>query len=211
MFGTHDLYLFVLSCVLLNLTPGQDTLYIVGRSISLGRKAGILSALGIMSGVLVHTTLAAFGLSAVLATSALAFSLVKYAGAGYLMWIGIEYIRNGRGETPVKPEARNRCGHWALYRQGLLTNILNPKVSLFFLSFLPQFVDPGVEFVFLPFLLLGMIFFTTGSIWCLILVFASSWLTDRFRNPANTGGMLKKLTGALFVGLGIRLAFSPAE
>lgn len=209
MFGVHSLPVFIVSCILLNLTPGQDTMYIIGRSLAHGRRAGILSVMGIMTGVLVHTLLAAFGLSAVLAASAMAFTVVKYAGAVYLIWIGIGYLRSpgARHTTPqTSPEKNLRPA--TVFRQGVLTNVLNPKVSLFFLSFLPQFVDPGVQFVFAPFLLLGMIFFTTGSIWCLTLVYGATWITGRLQQQAPLGMVLKKATGALFVGLGVKLALS---
>lgn len=211
MFGTHSLPLFVISCILLNLSPGQDTMYIIGRSLAQGRKAGVLSVIGVMTGVLVHTLLAAFGLSAVLASSAMAFSVVKYAGAVYLIWIGVGYLRSpnhGAGTHKVGPKANLQPG--GIFRQGVLTNVLNPKVSLFFLSFLPQFVDPGAQLVFIPFLLLGMIFFTTGSIWCLVLVYGTTWVTGRLLCRPSMGGILKKATGALFVGLGIKLAISRA-
>ena len=211
MLGIQNFSLFLVSCVLLNLTPGQDTMYIIGRSVAQGRRAGILSVLGIMSGVLVHTLLAALGLSVILATSSMAFSIVKYAGAGYLAWIGIGFLRNGKhGEMPEPMEKKQNIP-WKIYRQGVLTNLLNPKVALFFLSFLPQFVDPQTELIFTPFVVLGMVFFTTGSIWCMVLVYGSSWLTDKLRNKTSAGVLLKKLTGALFIGLGIRLAFSYAE
>ena len=211
MFGIQNFSLFLISCILLNLTPGQDTMFIIGRGIAQGRKAGIISVLGIMSGVLIHTSFAALGLSAILATSSLAFSIVKYAGAGYLIWIGVGFLRNGRHDDKLEAVERKRLSSWTIYRQGVLTNLLNPKVSLFFLSFLPQFVDLQTEFVLIPFIVLGMTFFTTGSIWCMVLVYGSAWLTDRFRNRTAMGGILKKLTGTLFVGLGIKLAFSHAE
>ena len=211
MFGIQNFSLFLISCILLNLTPGQDTMFIIGRGIAQGRKAGIISVLGIMSGVLIHTSFAALGLSAILATSSLAFSIVKYAGAGYLIWIGVGFLRNGRHNDKLEAIERKRLSSWTIYRQGVLTNLLNPKVSLFFLSFLPQFVDLQTEFVLIPFIVLGMTFFTTGSIWCMVLVYGSAWLTDRFRNRTAMGGILKKLTGTLFVGLGIKLAFSHAE
>lgn len=209
MFGLHSLPLYVASCILLNVTPGQDTMYILGRTLAQGRKAGILSVMGIMTGVLGHTLLAAFGLSAVLAASAAAFSVVKFAGAAYLIWIGIGYIRGSatnNGFAGAEPEGAVQPG--AVFRQGVLTNLLNPKVALFFLSFLPQFVDPGTPYVFIPFLMLGMIFFSTGSIWCLVLVQGASWATGRLGRSASAGRVLKKATGALFVGLGIRLALS---
>jgi threonine/homoserine/homoserine lactone efflux protein len=97
---------------------------------------------------------------------------------------------------------------WTIFRQGVLTNVLNPKVALFFLSFLPQFVSPQAQPAFFSFLVLGLLFFTTGSIWCIFLVTAAAWLSDRFRRRRSAGSMLKKITGALFIGLGVRLAFS---
>ena len=211
MFGIQNISLCLVSCILLNLTPGQDTMFILGRSIAQGRKAGIISVLGIMTGVLIHTSFAALGLSAILATSSLAFSIVKYAGAGYLIWIGVGFLRNGRHDNKLEAVESKRLSSWTIYRQGVLTNLLNPKVSLFFLSFLPQFVDLQTEFVLIPFIVLGMTFFTTGSIWCMVLVYGSAWLTDKFQNRTAMGGILKKLTGTLFVGLGIKLAFSHAE
>lgn len=211
MFGIQNLSLFLVSCILLNLTPGQDTIYIIGRSVAQGRKAGILSAFGIMSGVLIHTLFASLGLSVILATSSLAFSILKYAGAAYLVWIGIGFLRNGGHNERLKMIEKKRLMPWKIYRQGVLTNLLNPKVALFFLSFLPQFVDPHSEFIFAPFIMLGLLFFTTGSAWCMVLVYGSSSLTDKFRNRTTVGGILKKLTGTLFIGLGIKLAFSQAE
>lgn len=183
-------------------------MYIVGRSIAQGRKAGVVSVFGIMSGVLMHTLLAALGLSVILATSSFAFSIVKYAGAGYLIWIGIGFIRNKAHDTQIGINGNIEINLWKTYRQGMLTNLLNPKVALFFLSFLPQFVSPNAEFVFGSFMALGLIFFTTGSIWCMVLVYGSSWLTGKFSASSQIGGILKKITGTLFIGLGIKLALS---
>lgn len=210
MLGIHDFPLFVLSCILLNITPGQDTMYIIGRSVAQGRQAGIMSVLGIMTGVLVHTLLAALGLSVILATSSLAFSIIKYAGAGYLVWMGVGFIMN-RTDRSALPDAPSSVPNpWKIFQQGVLTNVLNPKVALFFLSFLPQFVSPQSDLVFVPFMILGLVFFTTGSIWCLFLVYGADWLSTRFRGRPSAGGVLKKVTGALFIGLGIRLALSQA-
>ncbi len=208
MFGTHNLWLFAASCLLLNITPGQDTLYILGRSIAQGKRAGLISVAGIMSGILMHTLFAALGLSIVLDTSALAFNTIKYIGAAYLIWIGINMLRGGRTEDSFQAVEEKELRPWGVYRQGLLTNLLNPKVSLFFLSFLPQFVNPATEYTFAPFVLLGLILFTTGTIWCLFLAYGASRLTLKFRNRGSLGGKLKKITGALFVGLGIKLALT---
>ena len=210
MLGIHDLPLFLASSILLNITPGQDTMYIIGRSVAQGRRAGILSALGIGAGVLVHTLLAALGLSVILATSSAAFAVVKYAGAAYLVWIGIGFILNRGGRQTLDDTPAPAPHAWTIFRQGVLTNVLNPKVALFFLSFLPQFVSPQAQPAFLSFLVLGLLFFTTGSIWCIFLVTAATWLSVRFRRR-SAGGMLKKITGALFIGLGVRLAFSQSR
>jgi threonine/homoserine/homoserine lactone efflux protein len=211
MFGIQNFSLFLISCILLNITPGQDTMYILGQSVAQGRKAGIISVFGIMSGVLVHTMLAAFGLSIILATSSLAFSIVKYLGAGYLLWIGFGFLLKGQKDQHIELVKNVPVKSWTIYRQGVLTNVLNPKVSLFFLSFLPQFVVPQANVVFVPFLLLGMTFFTTGSIWCMFLVLGSTWLKGKIGHRTALGGITKKLTGALFVGLGVKLALSQAD
>ena len=142
MFGIHDFPLFVASGILLNLTPGPDTAYIVGRSIAQGRAAGIASAFGIMVGTIFHTCAAALGLSAILATSAVAFTAIKLAGGGYLIFLGIRMFLERHKELSL-PSHFRRSTTTAAFQQGVLTNILNPKVALFFLAFLPQFIDPA--------------------------------------------------------------------
>ena len=208
MFGTQHFWLFVVSGLLLNLTPGQDTLYIVTRSVAQGRAAGLWSVLGISSGSIVHTLAAAFGLSAILATSARAFVVVKLAGAAYLVYLGVrmlfERTHAENGVAAVPPAERA----WDVYRAGLLTNLLNPKVALFFLAFLPQFVAPDAAGRVAPFLFLGAVFVVNGTLWCLVLVLCASALSARLRgNPAGTR-RLRRATGAIFVGLGARLALS---
>ena len=208
MLGIHDFPLFVISGILLNLTPGQDTLYILGRSAAQGQAAGLVSVLGIMTGILVHTLLAAMGLSVILATSSVAFMAIKYAGAVYLVWIGIGFLRAKEDAGRYSHVFPGSSPLGKIYRQGVLTNVLNPKVALFFLSFLPQFVSAQAERVFLPFMILGLVFLTTCGLWCLVLVYGATWLSGCFRRRTMAGGVLKKLSGLLFVGLGIRLAFS---
>jgi threonine/homoserine/homoserine lactone efflux protein len=207
MFGTQHLALFIVSGILLNVTPGQDTLYIVGRSMSQGRRAGLLSVIGIVSGSIIHTVAAAFGLSAILATSARAFVVVKLLGAGYLAYLGIRMLlarRTALGQTA----AFAREGSWAIYRAGLLTNLLNPKVALFFMAFLPQFVAPTAESRVLSFLFLGALFIFNGTLWCLILVWCASAISRRLQQRQSAGVILQRVTGAIFVGLGLRLAVS---
>jgi threonine/homoserine/homoserine lactone efflux protein len=207
VFGTQNLALFVVSGILLNLTPGQDTFYILGRSIAQGRWAGILSALGITTGSMVHTLAAAFGLSAILATSANAFLIVKFAGAAYLVYLGVTMLRD-RSAAALPDAASTDGSAWAIYRAGMLTNVLNPKVALFFMAFLPQFVDPAAESKVGAFLFLGAVFMFNGTIWCLILASGAAAMSRRFRERPSAGMLFKRAAGALFIGLGVRLAVS---
>lgn len=209
MFGTQHLWLFVVSGLLLNITPGQDTLYIVTRSVAQGRAAGLWSVLGISSGSVVHTLAAAFGLSAILATSAEAFIVVKLVGAAYLVYLGVKMLL----EPPAAPmpgvEApAARESAWPIYRAAFLTNVLNPKVALFFLAFLPQFVAPDASSRVTAFVFLGAVFVFNGTLWCLVLVMAASALSRRLRRNAAGARRLRQATGAVFVGLGARLALS---
>ena len=202
MFGIHDFTLFLAAGILLNLTPGPDTVYILGRSIAHGRRAGVASALGICVGSIFHTGAAALGLSAFLATSAWAFTAVKFAGAGYLIFLGVRTLVQRRENAPVSAEFKANAAS-AAFRQGILTNILNPKVALFFLAFLPQFIDAATPSKLAAFLVLGLTFVITGTIWCLILAWFASSLSTRLRGNAT---ILNRAVGSLFILLGLRLA-----
>jgi threonine/homoserine/homoserine lactone efflux protein len=209
MLGIQHFWLFVVSGLLLNITPGQDTLYIVTRSVAQGRRAGLWSVLGISTGSVVHTLAAAFGLSAILATSASAFVVVKLAGAAYLIYLGVKMLleRPASAPTGVDPTMQHEPA-WAIYRAAVLTNVLNPKVALFFLAFLPQFVAPDAPSRVVSFLFLGAVFVFNGTLWCLVLVMAASALSGRLRRNASGARRLRQATGAVFVGLGARLALS---
>lgn len=206
MLGIHDLPLFILSGLLLNVTPGQDTLYIVGRSMAQGRRAGLLSVLGIVSGSIVHTLAAALGLSAILATSATAFTALKWAGAAYLVYLGTRMLLRRRDTDLSQQAPFQNDSHWRIYSAALWTNLLNPKVAIFFMAFLPQFVSPDAESKILAFITLGAIFIFNGTLWCLVLVAAASAVSGYLRRSQSAGAMLEKLAGMLFIGLGIRLA-----
>jgi len=173
MFGIHDFGLFLATGVLLNLTPGPDTAYILGCTVAQGREAGIASALGISVGSIVHTCGAALGLSAILASSATAFGFIKLLGGTYLIFLGGEMIIDG-SKTSDRPLHFRRCTNAMAFRQGALTNMLNPKVALFFLAFLPQFINPASPTKVLAFLILGLSFVTTGTVWCLVLAWFAS-------------------------------------
>jgi threonine/homoserine/homoserine lactone efflux protein len=209
LFGTHDLVLFVASGLLLNVTPGPDTLYIVGRSTAQGWPAGAVAALGIGTGALVHICAATLGLSALLAASATAFAAVKIIGAAYLVYVGISLIRaQGSTPSPASPSDAGAASMRGIFFQGLLTNVLNPKVALFFLAFLPQFVATDAASKPLAFLFLGAVFDFNGTIWNLLV----AWSTARLSSRLGASGLFKKwfnrCVGSLFIFIGLRLALA---
>ena len=188
MFGTHDLALFVLSGLLLNITPGADTLYIVGRGATQGLRGGTTAALGVGAGCVVHMFAAALGLSAILAASATAFTVVKLVGAAYLVYLGVSLLRTA--STPAAANLTNPLRQTSLRKvffQGLLTNVLNPKVALFFLAFLPQFIDHDAPNKVLGFLFLGMVFNVNGTLWNLFVAWSSARVGNRARGLRRYG------------------------
>jgi threonine/homoserine/homoserine lactone efflux protein len=203
MAGTHDLPAFLLASFLLWITPGPDTMYILARSIASGLRAGVLSVLGISTGIVVHTGFAAFGLSALLATSVVAFSLVKSAGALYLIYLGVQVLRQ-KTQGMAMPEVAT-TSPWRTYRQGLLTNVLNPKVAVFFLAFLPQFVNSRPAPGPLPFLVLGGLFICGGTVWCLGVAVCAAKATRAVRNNPRALSWLARLSGCIYIGLGLNL------
>ena len=205
MLGIHDFGLFLAAGVLLNLTPGPDTAYILGRSIAQGPEAGIASAFVVCVGTIFHTCAAALGLSAILATSALAFGGIKLLGGAYLVFLGVKMILHRSRHLRLPGNFRHHTT-MAAFRQGVLTNVLNPKVALFFLAFLPQFIDARSSAKVLAFLALGFTFVTTGTIWVLILAWFASAFSERLRTNQTVAQWLNRTAGALFVFLGARLA-----
>ncbi len=208
MFGIINFGAFIVAGILLNLTPGADTMYILGRSISQGKKSGIVSALGIASGALVHCLFAAMGLSILLAESAMAFTIVKYTGAVYLMFLGSKALLSKSSTIALLEENDSKQNLVKIYASGILTNVLNPKVALFFLAFLPQFIDPNYTATFLPFLILGLTFVATGTMWCLLLAIFSAKLATQIRKRPKIKSWLDKSTGVLFILIGIQLALN---
>jgi RhtB (resistance to homoserine/threonine) family protein len=209
MLGIHEYWLFLGTGILLNLTPGQDTMFIIGRSLSGGRRAGIASAFGIAAGSMCHTLAAALGFSAILATSATAFTAVKLAGAAYLIYLGVRMLLSKAAALPHGSTADARSiNARSCFLQGALTNVLNPKVALFFLAFLPQFIDPASPTKALAFLTLGATFISTGLIWCLVLAGGAARLRGFFTRNPSVRTMIDRMTGTLFVALGLRLAWT---
>lgn len=207
MLGIHDLALFIVSGLLLNIMPGPDSLLVMLRSGSQGWRAGSMAALGIGTGTMVHVLAAALGLSALLSASASLFSVIKLLGALYLIYLGIGLLsaRPGalldKGALKLAPLPYGR-----LFWQGFLTNLLNPKVALFFLAFVPQFIAPDAPQKALAFILLGCIFNLNGMIWCHLLALSTAFASSKLRLPARLSQWLHRVMGGLFVALGIRLA-----
>jgi threonine/homoserine/homoserine lactone efflux protein len=211
----QHLVLFVFAGLLLNLTPGPDVLYIVSNALRAGARAGIVAGLGITAGCFVHVFAAAVGVSALLAASATAFTVLKWAGAAYLSWVGVKLLRSrtsgeswgSRGSPPAYEGEQAPLGLPAVFRGGFLTNVLNPKVAIFFLAFVPQFIAPGTEHKALAFMLLGTLFninsIAVNSGWAL----AAAWMA---RHGAVQRGMhwLDRAAGAMFIAFGLKLALT---
>jgi threonine/homoserine/homoserine lactone efflux protein len=188
------------------LAPGPDMIYVITRGIAHGRKAGVLSAIGVVCGILVHTTTAAFGLTLILQTSAFAFLFVKFVGAGYLLYLGIKAWRDK--STFRLQTTTSIAKSSTLFWQGVLSNVLNPKIAIFFLAFLPQFVDQGSAQITLQMVILGLTFAGFGLCFLLVVGYSSGtigkWLTYR---PQYTQ-LFQRLAGGILIGLGIRLALT---
>lgn len=198
---------FLLAGILLNLTPGNDTFFILSKSMGEGRKAGIVSALGIGAGSFVHTLLAAFGLSVLIARSLFWFNLLKYAGVVYLLYIGYQMVRQKQAVLPDSSEMHLPTRDWKNFRDALLTNLLNPKVVLFFMAFLSQFIDVSHRNSAVPFLILGLTFITTGTLWCIVLaVFAAGILVNLKQNP-RVARLVNQACGVTLWLLGFKIAF----
>ena len=208
MFGIHDLTLFIISGLLLNIMPGPDSLLIMARSATQGWRAGAAAALGIGTGTMVHVLAAAVGLSAILATSATAFAIVKYIGAAYIIWMAFGLLRSKRTSAAQAAAAVPPLPYRTIYAQGLLTNVLNPKVAIFFLAFVPQFIDAAAPNKALAFIILGCIFNLNGMLWCISLALLTAFASARVKLNPGVALWLNRVTGGLFIWLGVKLALS---
>jgi threonine/homoserine/homoserine lactone efflux protein len=195
---------FLLACIALNLTPGLDTFYILTRSGREGHAVGLAAALGINAGCLVHTAAAVLGISAILMTSAIAFSVLKYLGAAYLVWIGVRMLFSRTAER--QPTVTRGLGLAAAFRQGMLTNVLNPKVALFYLAFLPQFVSMHAAHPQLGLMLLGLSFIGTGMTWSTVLALLGGRIHRLLLTKPQLGQWMDRLCGTVLLGFGVKLA-----
>ena len=198
MLGTQDLLLFMITGLLLNMAPGPDSLLIMARSAAHGWRAGSAAALGIGAGTFVHVFAAAIGLSALLATSSTAFAVVKYLGAAYQS--------ASDASTALAPPPA--LSYRRIFAQGFLTNVLNPKVAVFFLAFVPQFIAPEASNKALAFIVLGCIFNFNGMLWCHFLAVSSAFASQRIQASETLSRWLNRLIGGVFMSLGVKLGLA---
>ncbi|MDP3228601.1 MAG: LysE family translocator [Acidovorax sp.] len=213
---THQLVMFIAAGWLLNLTPGPDVLYIVTNALKSGTRAGIVAGLGITAGCFVHIFAAAVGVGALLATSATAFTVLKWVGAAYLLWMGARMLfskasgdsASGAAIAAARVQSTAMVSLRRVFMGGFWTNVLNPKVAIFFLAFVPQFIAPGTENKALAFVLLGVLFnvnaIPVNAGWAL----AASWMARRVGAVQRGMHWLDRIAGAMFIGFGLKLAFS---
>jgi threonine/homoserine/homoserine lactone efflux protein len=201
----HSLLLFMAAALALNLTPGPDMLYVAARSAGEGREAGIASSLGIAAGLFVHIALIALGLAALLAAVPVANTVLRLAGAAYLIYLGIRALLRPGGMTVrgVRP-----AGLFAAFRQGMITNVLNPKIALFFLAFLPQFVDAERGSAALQVVVLGVLFNISGTIVNIAVALLVSRAAIHIARNERIGRAIQRITGSLLIALGLHLAIA---
>lgn len=208
MFGIENFLLFVVSGILLNLIPGPDSLLIVGRSATQGFRAGSMAALGVGTGTILHIVAAALGLSAILATSTTAFTAVKVLGAAYLIYMAICMIRDSAGNAESEVIKPVKTSLQRIYAQGLISNVFNPKVAIFFLAFMPQFISESSDNKALAFLILGLVFNFNGMIWCHLLALVSSTTSRKLSVNKSARIWLLRLTAGLFGMFGVTMLLS---
>lgn len=200
-----SLLLFLFAAFLLTLTPGPDMLFILARSAGQGRSVGVISALGVAVGSLIQAGMVALGLSSVLVAVPFAYEVMKDAGAVYLVYLGIRILLSH--EQALASSAFQERRRWRVFAQGIVTNVLNPKVALFYLAFLPQFVDPSQGHVPLQLFLLGVLFNVLEIAVNVTVASLASMLGRRLKRQQRVSTLLRWVTGGVFLGLGVRLAF----
>jgi RhtB (resistance to homoserine/threonine) family protein len=203
----ENFYLFALMCVLLIILPGPDTAIATKNTVTVGRNGGLQTALGTCCALLIHTSAAVLGLSAIIVKSALLFSIFKYVGAIYLLYLGVKTLWSlKKTKEAVRQELNTKTQfmNTSCFKQGFLTNLLNPKVAVFFLTFLPQFVDAGSN-TFLPFLIMGFTYTVLTAVWFFLYVLLINQISAFMKKP-KTQTIIEGITGTILIGFGIKLA-----
>ncbi|WP_155592564.1 LysE family translocator [Lysinibacillus cavernae] len=210
-----NISVFLVMCILLIILPGPDTAIATKNTLTVSKKGGLQTIIGSCCGLLIHTCAAVIGLSAIIVKSAYIFSVLKYIGAVYLCYLGIKTLwtlRTIRTQPPVVQDEENIDHHYAqqsCFKQGFLTNVTNPKVAVFFLTFLPQFVD-GTSGTFFPFLIMGLIYTALTMLWFVFYVYLLDRISAFMKKP-TTKAIIEGVTGAVLIGFGIKLALEKAH
>ncbi|WP_245849745.1 LysE family translocator [Hymenobacter crusticola] len=197
-----------MTALLFTMTPGLDTIFILNKSIGQGHKAGLYSTLGINTGVLVHTLFAALGLSLIVAQSAIAFAILKYLGAAYLLYLGVQKLRSKQALVAIDAADQPPTSDRQNFVSGVVTNVLNPKVALFFLAFFPQFIEPTALNNPLPFLLLGLTYAAIGVLWFTLLTMFAAYFAARVMQRPAASTWLNRISGGAFILMGLKVALT---
>ncbi len=200
--------IFFSAAIAINISPGPDMIYLVSKTITQGRKIGIASAFGIWCGALVHVSAAALGLSTILITSAIAFSFVKYIGAAYLVYLGIQALRSKGTNFNIPVEKDLNITPWEAFREGILVDVLNPKVAIFFMAFLPQFIRPEIGHTSAQLAILGVLVVLVAVVIEMLIILTASKSTSFFRKNRRFSVWLDRVMGSVLIGLAIRLALT---
>jgi len=208
----ENFYLFVLMCIFLIILPGPDTAIVTKNTLIDRRIGGLKTSLGIICALLIHTFAAVLGLSAIIVKSAVLFSIFKYAGAVYLIYLGVKILwalKKKEEAASVKINTKSQFENTSCFKQGFLTDILNPKVAIFFLSFFPQFVESGSS-TFLPFLIMGITFTILSAIWLLLYIYLINQISTFMKKP-KAKNIIEGITGTIIIGFSIKLALEKAN
>ncbi|MGG0454312.1 LysE family translocator [Priestia megaterium] len=205
----ENFYLFIITCVFLIILPGPDTAIMTKNTLTVGKQGGFKTMIGICCALSIHTLTAIVGLSAIIAKSALLFSIFKYIGAVYLIYLGIKSLWTLRNQETTETVVKIKYKNTSSFKQGFLTNLLNPKIAVFFLTFLPQFVNPGSH-TFMPFLILGMTYIVLTIVWYLFYIYLLNQISAFMKKP-KTQKVIEGITGTILIGFGIKLALEKAR
>ncbi|MCG7502653.1 LysE family translocator [Tenacibaculum sp. Mcav3-52] len=205
--GIENFIAFLVATILFVLTPGIETVFLINKSISQGRRSGIYTSFGLNTGALVHTLFGALGLSIMVAKSAIFFALIKYLGAAYLIYLGVTKVMSKKGLIANTNEEQKKNSAKSSFTSGFVTNILNPKVALFFIAFFPQFISPKEIENPVPFIIMGVIYAVMTTIWYLVLTSFAGIFSTKIKENERIGVRLNKISGVIFVLMGLQIAF----
>ncbi|GFD73624.1 LysE family translocator [Tenacibaculum mesophilum] len=205
--GIENFIAFLVATILFVLTPGIETVFLINKSISQGRRSGIYTSFGLNTGALVHTLFGALGLSIMVAKSAIFFALIKYLGAAYLIYLGVTKVMSKKGLIANTNEEQKKNSAKSSFTSGFVTNILNPKVALFFIAFFPQFISPTEIENPVPFIIMGVIYAVMTTIWYLVLTSFAGIFSTKIKENEKIGVRLNKISGVIFVLMGLQIAF----